>query len=86
MAERSMIEKSDLHNKASKECMAALYQVLKAGGTVEELLVTLESVIFGVALTVIKFGGDAIILDAMMERVKGRLAEKRAADPQNKPN
>ena len=70
-------QQAELHNKITKELTSKLFDALRAGGTVEDLLVVIESVIFGVALTVIKTGGDEVVLDAMMERVKERLAEYR---------
>lgn len=67
-----------LHNRLAGQIVAAIVKPpLEAGGGEADILVLLESVILGVCLTIVKLGGDEIVLDAVMERVKGRLAEQR---------
>jgi hypothetical protein len=50
---------------------------LAAGGTVTDVMVLLESVLFGFVLLTVKLGGDEIVLDTLVEGVKRRLAERR---------
>jgi len=71
-------EMSELHNRLAGETVAGIVRpVLSAGGDSTDVLVLLESVILGVVLVLTKLGGDETVLDAIAERVKGRLAEQR---------
>lgn len=71
-------EMSRLHNKLAGEIVASIVKaVVGAGGNLSDILVLTESVIVGVALAVIKLGGDDKVLDVMLAAAKERLAEIR---------
>ncbi len=66
---------TELHNRIAGQIVASIVKPpLEAGGGPTDVLVLLESVIFGVVLAIVKLGGDEVVLDAVMKRVKGRLA------------
>lgn len=76
-----MTTKADLHNKLAGEIVAAIAgPILASGGTYDDVLVLLESVVVGITLLAIKFGRDEQLIDMMMERVRRRLAEIRLGD------
>jgi len=69
---------ADIHNSEAGKIVASIVRPpLEAGGSATDVLVLLESVIVGVALTVIKLGGDEKVLDVVVERARERLAELR---------
>lgn len=71
-------DKTTLHNRIAPEALKAIIRPInEAGGSVEDILVVLESVIVGVVLYGAKVGGDEIVVDTIMEGVKARLAEQR---------
>lgn len=69
--------KSQLHNRISHEMMMKLEEPLSQGASATEIMVIGESVLVGMALVCIRLGGDEIVLDAMFERAKRRLAKIR---------
>lgn len=70
-----------LHNALAGQIVASIVRPpMEAGGSFEDVLILTESVILGVILTVVKLGGDEIVLDTVIERVKQRLAENRLKD------
>lgn len=76
-----MSDQSALHNRLAGQIVASIVKPpLEAGGQFTDVLVLLESVIVGVLLMGVKLGGDEIVFDSLMERVKGRLAELRLKD------
>ena len=73
------------HNDLAADLGARLVRgTIGAGGDVIETLIVLESVIAGVCLTLVRLGGDEVVIDALMERVKARVAELRLKDIQTK--
>lgn len=76
-----MSGQSDIHNRLAGQIVASIVKPpLEAGGQFTDVLVLLESVIVGVLLVGVKLGGDEIVFDAVVERVKQRLAELRLKD------
>jgi len=76
-----MSNQAELHNKIAGEIVASIVlPPIEAGGDFKDVLVVLESVIMGVMLVTARIGGDEVVLDAVVARVKERLAEKRLGD------
>jgi hypothetical protein len=76
---------SEIHNQIVGDIVKSIIRPpLDAGGEMTDVFVVLESVILGVILLSVKLGGDELVIDALMERVKARLAEQRLADIQPK--
>ena len=76
-----MSTQSELHDRLAGLIVASIVAPpLEAGGKFADCLVLLESVIVGVLLAGVKLGGDEIVFDAVMDRVKQRLAERRLKD------
>lgn len=70
--------KTTLHNRVAPAALNAIIRPIhEAGGSIEDVLVVLESVIVGVVLYGAKVGGDEIVVDTIMDGVKARLAEQR---------
>lgn len=74
---------NDVAGKIVKDIVAG---TLNAGGDNKDVMVLTESVIVGVALAVIKLGGDEKVLDIMFDAAKARLAELRLKDIQTAGN
>lgn len=75
------MNQSDLHNRLAGQIVASIVRPpLETGGSETDVLILLESVILGVMLAVVKLGGDVVVLDTVIERVKERLAEQRLAN------
>lgn len=73
-----MSKQAELHNELAGQIVASIVKPpLETGGDMTDVLILLESVIMGVMLMTAKLGGDEILLDVVVERVKARLAEKR---------
>lgn len=73
-----MDEPSKIHNAQAGAIVRAIVQpVIDNNGTAIDILVLTESVLVGVALFVIKLGGDEAVLDVLLEGAKDRLAEIR---------
>lgn len=71
-------EQTKLHNELAGQIVGQIVRpVIESGGSYTEVLVLLESVILGVMLMAVKLGGDEIVFDTVVERVKQRLAECR---------
>lgn len=71
----------ELHNQLAGDIVKRItIPVLENGGTPEDALILLESVVTGVFLTVVKPGGDESVADALMVRVKARLSRIRLDD------
>ncbi|ADH91756.1 hypothetical protein Snov_4500 [Ancylobacter novellus DSM 506] len=69
----------DIHNATAGPIVAAIVKpTLKAGGSMTEVLVLLESVIAGTIVTVARMGGDEIVLDAVIDEVRDRSREMLA--------
>lgn len=69
-----------IHNELAGKIVAAIVKpTLEAGGQFTDVLVLCESVIVGVILMAVKFGGDELVLDTLVAAVKKRLAEQRLA-------
>jgi hypothetical protein len=80
-----MDTQTELHNRLAGEIVASIVKPpLEAGGGPTDVLVLLESVILGVTLTLVKLGGDEAVLDAVVVRVKERLAEHRLGNIRTK--
>lgn len=66
------------HNEAAGAIVTLLIGgVAKAGGSLRDTLVLTESVLVGVMLAIVRLGGDDLVLDELVGRVRQRLAEKR---------
>lgn len=73
-----MASQSEIHNEMAGSIVRSIVKPpLDAGGEFTDVLVLLESVILGVMLVAVKLGGDGVVLDLVVERVKERLAEQR---------
>lgn len=71
----------DVHNAVAGRLVKAIVgSVFTSGGSVTDVMVMTESVLTGVALACIKFGGDELVLDAIVDRARQRLAEIRLGD------
>lgn len=80
-----MNAQTELHNRISRDAVFAIVgEPMAAGGSPTDVLVILESVILGVTLAIVKLGGDEDVLDLVMERVRGRLAEQRLGNIKTK--
>lgn len=67
-----------LHNaEAARLLREIIHPTLSAGGTITDVMVLLESLLFGFVLMNVRLGGDEIILDTLVAGVKARLAEQR---------
>lgn len=76
-----MSVQGNLHNKLAGEIIATIVRPpIEAGGGMIDVLILLESVILGVMLIGVRMGGDEIVLDEVVARVKERLAELRLGD------
>lgn len=76
--ETEPLSQADLHNRLAGRINASIIKpILESGGDFADVLVLLESIIFGVILTSTKLGGDEAVLDAIVQRVKERLAKER---------
>lgn len=72
---------SEAHDAASAAGLKAICKpIIEAGGTPVDLIIVAESVMVGIAMMVIKLGGDEPVLDLIFERAKERLAELRLKD------
>lgn len=81
----------ELHNRISGEIVASIVKPpLATGGSFTDVLVLLESVITGVIVTTVRMGGDNIVVDAVIDRVRVRakqaLAEQRLGPMSTKGN
>lgn len=73
-----MNTQAELHNEIAGQIVASIVKPpIEAGGDFVDVLVLLESVIMGVMLATARLGGDELLLDKVVERVKERLAEQR---------
>ncbi len=76
-----MTDQSALHNKLAGEIVASIVRpVIDSGGSYSNVLVLFESVTVGVMLVVAKLGGDNVVLDAVLQGARDRLAEMRLTD------
>ena len=71
----------ELHNKLAGEIVDTIVRpILESGGTYSDVLVHTETVVVGVALICVKFGGDEKMIELMFKNVSQRLAEIRLRD------
>lgn len=69
---------ADLHNRLAGQIVASIVRPpIEAGGDITDVMVLTESVLAGVILTVVRPGGDEVVLDVLFANVKRRLAEIR---------
>lgn len=67
-----------IHNSVAPHCTTLIVRSpIVGGGNEGDVLQILESVIVGVIGTVVAMGGDEVVLDAVVARVKHRLAQQR---------
>lgn len=72
---------NEIHNKLAGMIVQVMVKpMLENGGDTSDVLVLAESVLAGVALCVIKCGGDEKALDVICAGAKQRLAEIRLRD------
>lgn len=70
-----------LHNHQAKQIVSMIvHEQLAAGGTVSDIMLLCESVLVGVVLACFQLGSDERALDAIVSRVKERLARARLED------
>lgn len=75
------MDKPALHNQVAPAALRALCEpIIAAGGTGTDLLIALESVVAGAFVMAVRLGGDNIVFDVMVERLRERLAEERLSD------
>jgi hypothetical protein len=80
-------DQTEIHNRLAGEIVRQIVKPpLDAGGEFTDVLILLESVILGVMLIAVKLGGDEIVLDLIVDRVRERLAEQRLAGLDMKGN
>lgn len=80
-----MTVQGELHNRLAGQIVASIVKpVIESGGSMIDVMILLESVIVGVSLAAIKFGGDEKILDLTMKRARERLAEIRLGNVETK--
>jgi hypothetical protein len=84
MVEKSRLDDvptTDAHNRLAIQIVSLIVnQPAAAGGTLSDILALCESVLVGVVLRCFELGGDEIVLDAVVGRVKERLAKARLED------
>jgi hypothetical protein len=84
MVEKSRLDNvptTDLHNRLAIQIVSLIVnEPTAAGGTLSDILALCESVLVGVVLRCCELGGDEIVLDAVVARVKERLAKARLED------
>ena len=70
-----------LHNRLAKRIVSMIvHEQIAAGGTVSDILFLCESVLVCVVLGCLQLGSDERALDAIVSRVKERLAKARLED------
>lgn len=70
-----------VHNQLAGQLVGAIVKsTVGNGGEATAALLLTESVLVGVALTLIRLGGDEKVLDVMFQAAKQRLAEIRLRD------
>ena len=70
-----------LHNRLAKRIVSMIvHEQIAAGGTVSDILFLCESVLVGAVLGCLQLGSDERALDAIVSRVKERLAKARLED------
>ena len=78
---------AELHNRLAKQIVEQIVkEPIAAGGTMSEVMLLCESVLVGVALGCFQLGSDIKVLDAIVGRVKERLAKVRLEDLKPKGN
>ena len=71
----------ELHNRLAKRIVSMMvHEQVAAGGTVSDIMFLCESVLVGVVLGCFQLGSDERALDAIVSRVKERLAKVRLED------
>ena len=69
---------AELHNRLAKRIVSMIvHEQIAAGGTVSDIMFLCESVLVGVVLGCFQLGSDERALDAIVSRVKERLAKVR---------
>ena len=68
------------HNETVKQILMTLMSEPLRGGGMQSVLTVLESVITGVVLTNVKYGGKAEVLDILYKSVKERVGQQVLAD------
>ena len=72
---------AELHNRLAKQIVSMIvHEQIAAGGTISEIMFLCESVLVGVVLGCFQLGSDERALDAIVSRVKERLAKARLED------
>jgi hypothetical protein len=76
-------DQSDVHNDLAGRLVKAIVRpALLSGGSLTDVMVLTESVLLGVCLSCVRFGGDEKALDIITRNVRQRLAELRLGDIQ----
>ena len=71
----------ELHNRLAKRIVSMIvHEQIAAGATVSDIMFLCESVLVGVVLGCFQLGSDERALDAIVSRVKERLAKVRLED------
>jgi len=69
---------AELHNRLAKRIVSMIvHEQIAAAGTVSDIILLCESVLVGVVLGCFQLGSDERALDAIVSRVKERLAKVR---------
>jgi hypothetical protein len=70
-----------LHNESAGRIVADIVRpTMMLGGTPEDVMVLLESVVTGVLTAVVRLGGDNEVLDVFVDGVRERMASIRLGD------
>src|ERR1700733_2223412 len=90
MAEKSTFDDkaaAELHNRLANQIVSQIVnEPIAAGGTMSDVMTLCESILVGVVLGCFRLGSDAKVLDAIVGRVKERLAKVRLEDLETKGN
>lgn len=73
------MDQTELHNRLVGEIVKQIVKTpIDAGGKMSDVLVILESVIFGVVMMAFKYDYNEAVLDALINGVRKRLRAERA--------
>jgi hypothetical protein len=75
-----------LHNRLAKQIVEQIVKEIAADGNMSDVMLLCESVLVGVALGCFQLGSDIKVLEAIVGRVKERLAKVRLEDLKPKGN
>jgi hypothetical protein len=79
------VARAELHNRLAKQIILQIVnEPIAAGGTMSDVMMLCESILVGVVLGCFQLGSDVKAFDAIVTRVKERLAKVRLEDLETK--